>query len=144
MDFWIYFWLGLAVLTAILELSTMALTCIWFMFGSLVAWIAAMFHAPLWLQFALFAAISVLMLLLTRPIFVKWLRVGDKKTNIEAIPGKVGKVILDIKPVEGQGQVKLEGQIWSAKPEDGVTVIPEGASVLIVAVEGVKLVVRPF
>ena len=69
---------------------------------------------------------------------------GSNKTNVDAIPGKIGLVTETIRPIEGEGQVKLEGQIWSAKPEDETTVIEAGTTVTVLSVEGVKLIVRPI
>lgn len=142
MTWWVYFWLGIMVLTGILEVITLGLTCIWFTAGAAVAWIASLFGAPVWIQILLFFVISIVLLLFTRPIVVKYMKVGSNKTNVEAIPGKLAVVIETIQPVEGAGQVKLEGQVWSAKPEDGISVIEAGTPVSVVAVEGVKLVVK--
>lgn len=120
----------------------MGLTAIWFAFGGLAALIAGLLGGPIWVQVICFLVVSILMLLLTRPLAVKYFKPGLKKTNVDAIPGKVGKVTETILPLEGKGQVKIDGQIWSAKVEDGVTVVEEGAVVTVVRVEGVKLVVR--
>lgn len=144
MEWWIYLWLGIMILTAILEIATMGLTCIWFTAGAAVAWVAALLKAPVWLQIVLFVVVSAVLLYFTRPIVVKFLKVGANKTNVEAIPGKTGIVTEALHPMEGVGQVKLEGQIWSAKPEDGTSVLEAGTSVTVVAVEGVKLVVKPL
>lgn len=144
MEWWIYLWLGIMILTAILEIATMGLTCIWFTAGAAVAWVAALLKAPVWLQVVLFVVVSAVLLYFTRPIVVKFLKVGANKTNVEAIPGKTGIVTEALRPMEGIGQVKLEGQIWSAKPEDGTSVLEAGTSVTVVAVEGVKLVVKPL
>jgi membrane protein implicated in regulation of membrane protease activity len=142
MTWWVYFWLGVMILTGILEVITLGLTCIWFTVGAAAAWIAALCGGAEWLQLVLFFAVSLILLLCTRPIVVKYMKVGSNKTNVEAIPGKLAVVCQKIQPVEGLGQVKLAGQIWSAKPEDGISEIEEGTPVSVVSVEGVKLVVK--
>lgn len=144
MNGWIYLWLGVIVFTGILEVATLGLTCIWFTAGGLIALIAAFLGAPIWLQALLFVLSSGVLLAFTRPIVVKYLKVGSNKTNVDAIPGKIGLVTETIRPIEGEGQVKLEGQIWSAKPEDETTVIEAGTTVTVLSIEGVKLIVRPI
>ena len=138
-----YIWVGLIVFTLILEACTMGLTSIWFTGGAVAALIASLFNAPIWLQVGLFVIVSVLLLIFTRPLFVKSLKNGIQKTNVNSVPGEVGLVTEDIDPIEGKGLVKLKGQLWSAKPFDGRSVIKAGISVEVVAVEGVKLVVKP-
>ncbi len=139
----IYVWLVITIVCVVIEAITMGLTVIWFAFGGFAALIVSLLGAELWLQILCFLAVTVLMLVLTRPWAVKFLKPGLNKTNVDAIPGKTGQVIAKILPLEGKGQVKVEGQIWSAKVEDGITAIEEGSIVTVVRVEGVKVVVRP-
>ena len=139
----IYVWLAITILCIVVEAITMGLTVIWFAFGGLAALIAGLFGAELWLQILCFFIVTVLMLLLTRPLAVKFLKPKLNKTNVDAIPGKTGIVTAKILPFEGKGQVKVDGLIWSAKVEDGITTIEEGAIITVVRVEGVKVVVRP-
>jgi membrane protein implicated in regulation of membrane protease activity len=138
----VYFWLALTIICVVVEALTLGLTSIWFAFGGLAALVAGILGAALWLQIVCFIVVTIVMLVLTRPLAVKFLKPGLKKTNVDAIPGKMGEVIEEILPMEGKGQVKLEGQVWSAKVEDGKTAIPVGTVVTVIRVEGVKVVVR--
>ena len=52
-------WIGLIVIFLIVEGLTAGLVTIWFAVGALAALIAAMFHAPLWLQLVWFFAVSI-------------------------------------------------------------------------------------
>ena len=61
-------------------------------------------------------------------------------TNADRVIGHEGVVIVAIDPVAGKGQVKVDGQIWSAKCDVSVE---EGAKVKVLALEGVKAVVEP-
>ena len=127
----IYVWLAITIICVVVEAITMGLTVIWFAFGGLAALVAGLLGAELWLQIVCFLAVTILMLILTRPWALRFLKPGLNKTNVDAIP------------LEGKGQVKIDGQIWSAKVEDGITTVEEGAIVTVVRVEGVKVVVRP-
>lgn len=141
---WLIVWIAVALLTLIAEAFTMALTSIWFTIGAIAAMIANLLGAAEWLQIVIFAAVSILVLLFARPFCKKVLKIGATKTNVDAIPGKIGIVSEEIHPVDGTGLVKLDGQIWSAKPKDGYSVIPAGTSVRVTAVEGVKVIVEPI
>ena len=144
MDSWVYIWIVLILVTVVLEAATMQLTCIWFTFGALGAWLVSLCGAPLWLQLIVFCVLSLALLAFTRPIALKYLKPKTEKTNADAIPGKVGVVVSQVRPIEGIGQVKVEGLVWSAKPEDGVQTFEIGERVEVVRIEGVKLVIRSF
>ena len=139
---WVYIWIGVIVLTVVTEAATMGLTSIWFTFGALVAWIIAMCGGPLWLHWLCFVVVSGLMLAFTRPLAVKYLKPKKVATNVDALAGREGKVVTEIQPIQGTGQVKVDGQIWSAKVENTDVNLPVGSLVEVLRVEGVKLVVR--
>ena len=139
---WLYIWVGVLVVSVIIEAASMQLMTIWFAIGAVCAWIASVAGGPVWLQLCIFAGVSVLMLILTRPIALKYLKPKREPTNADAVPGKEGVVVADVKPIEGIGQIKVGGQIWSAKPEDGTEVIPVGTRVKVLRIEGVKAVIR--
>ena len=61
-------WLGIVIVLIIIEIATLGLTTIWFAGGALAACIAALLQADLMIQVLLFLAVSVLLLLFTRPV----------------------------------------------------------------------------
>lgn len=71
-------WIIAAGLLAIIEAFTLGLTTIWFAGGAVCASAAAMFGAPVIVQIAVFLAISVLLLVITRPIVKRRLRQNRK------------------------------------------------------------------
>lgn len=144
MDNLVYIWIAIILITVILEAATMQLTCIWFTFGALAAWLISLCGGPLWLQLLIFSIISILLLAFTRPLALKYLKPKTEKTNADAVPGKIGVVVSPVRPVDGVGQVKVEGLIWSAKPEDGIRNFEIGERIEVVRIEGVKLVIRPY
>ena len=94
------------------------------------------------IQSIVFVISSTLLLIFTRPLVNKFIKVPKEiKTNAYSIIGKKGIVISKINNIEGNGQVKIDGEIWSAKSltdED----IPENSDVEIVEIDGVKAVVK--
>ena len=139
-DLYVYGWLGIIIILVIIEAATVNLTTIWLAGGALIAFIFALLKLPLFAQLIAFLAVSVILLIFTRPIAVKYLKVGTQKTNVDALIGKTGLVVMDISEHKS-GQVKVKGQIWTAVSESG-EYIKENTEVVIVAIEGVKLVVK--
>lgn len=137
------FWLIVAVLFAIIEGLTMGLTTIWFTGGAAVALIVALFGAGVPVQVAVFLVVSILLLILTRKIFIKKLHTGQEKTNVNALVGMGAVVTTRIKPFD-PGIIKLNGQDWTAVAEDNMATIEKGMKVKVVRIEGVKAVVAPF
>lgn len=136
------FWLILLIGLIIIELMTMALTTVWFAGGALAAAIVAGIGGPVWLQVVVFLLISLMLLLFTRPIAVKYFNKDREKTNVESMIGKQAIVISEIDNIEGIGQVTVGGQEWSARSLDDMVKLPIGAVVYIRAVSGVKLIVE--
>lgn len=134
-------WLVLLVICILIELATMGLTTVWFAGGSLVAAIASVCHAPIWLQISLFFVVSLVLLFFTRPVAVKYFNKDRIKTNAESLVGRQAIVISEIDNLEGIGQVTVNGQEWSARSVDDGKKFPVGAVVIIRAIDGVKLIV---
>ncbi len=134
-------WLGLTVVLLVFEICTTSLTSIWFAAGSLTAFILTLFDLPLWVQIVAFVVMSVLLLIFTRPLVEKVLKVGKAKTNIDELIGKRAKVLVEIDNMKGVGYVVVDGKEWTAR-SDSDKVIPEDAMVEILEISGVKLIVK--
>lgn len=98
------FWLVVLVALVVIELLTMGLTTVWFAGGAFVATIAALFHAPLFLQIILFLVVSALLLFFTRPLAVKYFNKDRIRTNAESLVGRQAIVISEIDNLQGIGQ----------------------------------------
>lgn len=143
MSWWII-WLAIFIVMLVIEGFTMGLTTVWFALGALVAMIMDLCGAPLTPQIIVMAAVSavsfVVCMIWIRPKLDSLHRANVQKTNADRVIGLEGVVTVPIDPIEGKGQVKVEGQIWSAKSDSK---IDEGVTVKINAIEGVKLIVVP-
>jgi len=134
-------WLIAMILLVIGEVLTVGLTFIWFAVGALGGMLAAVFGGELWLQIVVFLALSALSLALVRPLAARLLLPNREATNADRVIGQPAVVTQAIDNVEGKGMVKIAGQIWSARSEHGA-VIPEGAEVRVLRIEGVKVFVE--
>ena len=136
------FWLVLLIIFIVIEVPTLGLTTIWFAGGALIAVFASLLGAPVWLQVILFFVVSLLLLFFTRPMAVRYFNRDRIKTNVESMVGRQAIVVSEIDNIQGIGQVTVTGQEWSAKSCDDKVRIPVGAVVNVVAINGVKLIVR--
>lgn len=135
-------WLALVVAFGIAEAATLGLTSIWFAVGALAAMVSAVCHAPLWLQIALFVAVSGVAVWLTREKAQARFNQNREKTNADRIIGHIGVVQEAIDNQIPTGTVKVDGSLWTARSISGEA-IPAGAEVTIRAIEGVKVLVTP-
>ncbi|MCI9571623.1 MAG: NfeD family protein [Lachnospiraceae bacterium] len=136
------FWMVILILCIVIEVLTLGLTTIWFAAGALVAIFAALLYAPIFVQVILFLLVSLTLLFFTRPIAVKYFNRDRVKTNVESMVGRQAIVTGEIDNVQATGQVTVSGQEWSARSWDDKVRIPAGAVVVVVAISGVKLIVR--
>jgi membrane protein implicated in regulation of membrane protease activity len=142
-----WFWLALTVIfTGIEILSAFNLTTIWFAISSLlmifVSGVTELIDAPIRfrLHIGLFLVIAIVLLVFTRPIAIKKLKVGKVKTNVDALVNETALVTKKIAKF-GKGEVKIKGQIWTAISEDN-SEIDEGTECVVLRIEGVKAIVK--
>lgn len=138
-------WLIIAGFCFILEIVTVGFFIFWFGIGALLAMITSfIFPDNIIMQVSVFVISSILLLLLTKPIANK---IAKKEksvaTNAFSIIGKKGIVTQDINPTIGIGQIKVSGEVWSAKTEDGSN-LEKGSEITIIKIDGVKAVVEPL
>ena len=134
-------WMIVIVACIIIEVMTVSLTTTWFAIGALAAFLCYSLGASLAVQFIVFFVVSILLLIFTRPIFTKYLKVGKIRTNVESLIGEKAKVISTINNLNNVGSVKVRGQIWSARSENDEEQFEVDAVVYIKNVVGVKLIV---
>jgi membrane protein implicated in regulation of membrane protease activity len=144
-----WFWLLLAVVFSIIEwTSAFSLTTVWFAVSAVItAFVSGLTESlsepvrfRLYLGIFLFAAI--VLLVFTRPFVVKKLKIGKEKTNVDSLIGQSALVLKEISEFES-GEVKINGQIWTAQTEPGAK-IASGQKCQIVRIEGAHVVVAQY
>jgi membrane protein implicated in regulation of membrane protease activity len=108
--------------------------------GAAVAALAAAFGAGPGLSFLVFAGVSLLMLLVVRPVAKRQMRIpAPVRTGVDAL---VGADALVVERVDGRdGRVKLGGEVWSARSYDGQSAFEEGDTVQVLRIEGATALV---
>lgn len=134
-------WLIVAVAFGIAELMTTSLTLVWFSIGALILMVLSTFIESVIIQIALFAAISITLLVIFTKYFVDKDKTFKYNTNLQGIEQKTGVVKEEILPYM-TGIVTLTGEDWTAISENNEK-IEVGQLVKVIRIEGVKLVVKP-
>ena len=141
MDIMVIIWLSLFVCFVILEAASVQLVGIWFAIFSLVSLALALFGVPEWVQLVVFIVGSTFLLIITRPFAKRFMKGSQTKTNADRVIGTEAVVIHEINNDTAEGQVKVLGQVWSARSQAG-EVIPVDAKVIVRSIEGVKVMVE--
>ena len=138
----LFIWGALFVILILVESATAQLVSIWFAAGSLAAMLVSVFTDSLWIQLLVFIGVSFLLLLATRP-FIQKLRLRHDATNADSAVGQEGITIVQINNLMEEGRIKLQGLSWNARSENN-ELIPVGAKVKVVRIEGVTAYVTPL
>ncbi|MBQ8913137.1 MAG: NfeD family protein [Lachnospiraceae bacterium] len=137
---WMVIWLIATAVLVVMEIISLGLTTIWFAGGALVAALFAFLNFHWMVQILIFAIVSLLLLVFTRPVAVKHLMKEPEKTNVESLIGKIGYVTKTINNLKAEGEVKLNGMEWTARSKDD-SVIEKDEKVVVDSISGVKLIV---
>lgn len=134
-------WAAAIIVFGIAEAATAQLVSIWFVIGAVAGLISAFCDANLYVQLIVFIAVSVLALVITRPLVKKYIKPKKEHTNADRVLTQEGIVVEEINNTLGKGQVKVDGKLWTARSENG-DIIPEGSIVKTEKISGVKLIVK--
>lgn len=134
-------WLTLCAVFLLVEIFTVSFLMFWPGIGAFFAFIAAVFNANVSIQIGIFAISTTIMIIFMKPLAKKIFKTNKEvPMNNKSIVGKTGIVIKEIDTLESTGQVKVNGELWSAFTEEKK--IKVGTEVIIEYVEGVKLKVK--
>ena len=135
------FWLIVAGLFFVGEIFTLGFLIFWFGIGALFAMIVSFFTTNIIIQTTVFLITSTIFILATKPLVKKFVDVKKTNTNVFSIIGKKALVIKDIDPIHSSGQIKLNGEVWSAETEND-EIIKESSEVEVLKINGVKAIVK--
>ena len=139
---WGWIWIAVIVIAIIIEVMTDQLVSIWFVPGAVLATVLDFFTvSPIW-QVLIVLVLAFAGILFVRKTLTKLKLDQASKTNIDAIIGERCVVSEKIDTFAGRGQVKVKGQIWSARGLKDDDVFEPGTTLTVVGVEGVKLICK--
>jgi len=134
--FWL--WLGIVISLALIEIITVNLTTIWFVASGIIAMFASLLTDNYYIQFALFVIIGTILLIFTKPYFLKKIKIHKESTNLDRVIGMIGIVTEDITKFN-PGEVKVDGKRWTAISDKE---IKKNTSVRVKKIDGVKIIVE--
>jgi len=145
-----WFWVLWSVLAAILivaEIFTSGFVLLWFGIGALAAALLGLVGvSSLFIQFMVFAVISIGLTAASRTIFINYFsreKTGDSlRSGVDALPGKIGTVVSSSKGALHEGAVKVFGSTWTAYPAAGEPPLEAGERVCVDSVEGASIYVK--
>ena len=120
-------WLGLFILLLVIEIITVGLTTIWFAAGALAALAANVLGANLIIQIIIFLAVSVVLLIFTRPWAEKHLNRKRVRTNYEREIGKVIRITEKVDNLDQTGKSVVDGQEWTVRSRNDSDIFEAGA-----------------
>ncbi|MFC4373732.1 NfeD family protein [Nocardia halotolerans] len=134
-------WLIAGIVLAAAEMLTGDLTLLMLGAAALgTAGVSAATDLPVWGDALVFAAVSGVLFLGVRPALRR--RFGTpppNPTNADALPGKTALVLEEV--AEYSGRVKLDGEVWTARPLDPNESYEPGVSVYVMKIDGATAVV---
>jgi len=133
-------WVLIAIVCGALEIAMVGLWFLWLAFSALLVAIGTSLH---WLnsldsQLLVFAFFSLLFIIFTRPLVMKTIKTEDTFSNVQALIGQHGLTVSPISRLN-YGQVKVNGEIWTAFSEEE---IDTGIRIEVTGIDGVKLKVK--
>ncbi|MEU7833925.1 MULTISPECIES: NfeD family protein [unclassified Nonomuraea] len=141
MDEWII-WIILAVVLGVAEIFTVTAALGLLGAAALLTAATAAIGLPVPLQLLVFALSSTAGLMVVRPIAMRHIRQPQlQRFGVEALVGRQAYVLSEV--TGRDGRVRIGGEEWSARAYDETLVIPTGATVDVIEIEGATALVYP-
>ena len=140
---WWLFWLGIALILGAIEVATVDFVFLMFAGGALAGALAAAVGAPFMLQAVVAVSVSLLLLLVVRPMIRRQLLDDEVDHHIgtSALVGREARVLQAV--TDTDGRIKLAGETWSARLAEGGTPVGPGEEVRVIAIQGATAIVVP-
>lgn len=130
-------WIFIAVVFFILELITTTFFLVWFGVGSIVAAILNYLGFDIYVQFAGFIIVSIILILSTRKFAATITPEPTKKTTAERLIGMQGEVIKKLP--NNTFIVTVAGEEWTSRTNDSINV---GDAVKVIGIDSIKLIIE--
>ena len=133
-------WVAVTIICIVIESLTLSLTTIWFGISSFLLVFLAFTPIPFGVQLFIFVALSLVLLIFTRPVVKKKLNKKQIATNYERIIGQIAVVTKKITALD-KGSVKINGMEWTAAVKEDIT-LEKGSKCIIEEIAGVTAYVK--
>ncbi len=133
-------WTLILVVSIIVEVITIDLVSVWFSVGAVVALLSNLVGLNQTGQIIIFVIVSIICIIISRPLVKKYLRGNIVRTNLDRVIGKHCLVTETI-TADQKGEVKVMGKLWSATSFNN-EVITVGEYAEVLSIEGAHVVVK--
>ena len=134
-------WLILVIAFLLIELATVGLASIWFVGGSLAGMCLSMLGVHIAWQIVGALAVTIILLIFTRPFVMKYVNKNKEKTNYDGVIGQVICIDETVDNLAQTGSALVSGQVWTVRSADD-SVLVSGEKAVVVEISGVKLMVK--
>ncbi len=133
-------WVIIAIICGAIEIFSAGFWFVWLALSALIIAVGAKFSIlnSLESQLLIFALTTILFIIFARPLVMKFAKTNERDSNVKALVGQFGITLTELRPLEF-GQVKLNGEVWTAISEEAIDI---DSRVVVEAIEGVKLKVK--
>jgi membrane protein implicated in regulation of membrane protease activity len=137
-------WLGIALLLTVAELASLDLVLAMLATGALAGMVTSLATESVAAQVAVAVVTSIAMLAVVRPGLTRRLHSGpDLVLGPATLIGKQAVTPVRLSAMQG-GQLKIDGELWTAKPYDETLVIEPGETVEVLQIKGATAYVHPI
>ena len=136
-------WLLLCALCLVIEILTVGFLFFFPGVGAFLTFIVSLFCDIIAVQIGVFIVSTTLLVIFLRPVFSKLFKTKDLPTNSDSLIGKTGIVLKEIVGPDNIGQIKVQGEIWSAISREKKT-FKVDETVIVDSIDGVKLVIKEY
>lgn len=139
----IIIWFIVALILGVIELMSTTFILLWVAIAAAVTGLISLFAHSFELQLLVFVVLSIILLLLTRPLVKRWRNAGTSrfKSSVEELVGEQG-IVVTRGVGEKAGVVRVGTEVWSARCEDSEEPLDRGERVVVIAVKSSQLIVR--
>lgn len=136
-------WLLLCALCLVIEILTVGFLFFFPGVGAFFTFVVSLFCDIIAVQIGVFIVSTTLLVIFLRPVFAKLFKTKDLPTNSDSLIGKTGIVLKEIVGPDNIGQIKVQGEIWSAISREKKT-FKVDETVIVDSIDGVKLVIKEY
>jgi len=140
MQIWLM-WLILAGILLIGEVFSAGFFLFWFSIGAAAAGFTALFGANEIVQLIVFVVVSGVLFATGRKFANRVTKKQPPGIGADRFVGGTGVVLEEINVTSNTGKIRLNQESWRAESENG-EIVPVGAAVKVLRVDGTRVIVR--
>lgn len=133
-------WTLVAIVCGAIEILSAGFWFLWLAIAAIIVAFLVQFGIlpTLETQLLVFAIFTLVFIVLTRPLVMKFVKSNDTVSNVKALIGQHGMTLTNVSPLH-YGQVKVNGEVWTAVSEED---IDDDTRIEVTGIDGVKLRIK--